>query len=296
MKVIVAGGTGFIGKAVCRRLEERGHQVTVLSRRPPDNGKRNLVLWDGVNVGSWAGALSGAGAVVNLCGESVAEGRWTVARKKRLVDSRLAPTRALVAAIRGVPHPPPVLVSASAVGFYGNSRDQSCAEQHGPGAGFLADLCRRWEDSALAAAPGARVALLRFGVVLHPEGGALAKMLPAFRWFLGGPLGGGRQWMSWISLDDAAGLVLHAIENELSGPVNATAPIPVTNAEFSKALCAALERPCWARVPGFALRLLLGEMAGMLLEGQKAPPDVALKSQYSFAHAEIKDALRAYLK
>ncbi len=292
MRVVVAGGTGFIGRALRAALEAAGHEAVVLSR----SAGPGRVVWDGETQGPWTAALEGSGAVVNLAGASVAGGRWTEARKRLLAQSRLLPTRALVTALSGLKERPGVLVSASAVGYYGDRGDEELSERSGPGAGFLARLCVDWElEARKAAGYGARVVLLRTGIVLGKGGGALAKMLTPFRLGLGGPLGSGTQWMPWISLEDEVGLILHLLEREVSGPVNAAAPSPVTNQGFSAALGRALRRPALLRAPAFALRLALGEMSSLLLGGQKVRPEKALESGYRFKHPELAAALEACL-
>lgn len=280
MKIAVIGGTGFVGKALCENLARQGHRVSALSR----------------DRGPWPAAIDGADAVVNLAGESIADGRWTAGRKRALYDSRILTTRAIVAMMSGAKVRPKILVNASAVGYYGNAGDRECEEPSPAGRDFLAKLCLDWEaEAAKAEGFGARVIFLRLGVVLGPGGGALAKMIPPFKLFAGGPLGSGNQWMSWISRDDVIGLIQHILSGDLSGPVNAVSPRPATNKDFSAALGRALHRPSWIAAPAFALRLALGEMAGMLLAGQRVIPARALKSGYVFKHPDIDSALRSIL-
>jgi uncharacterized protein (TIGR01777 family) len=237
-------------------------------------------------------------AVVNLAGASVADGRWTARRKAAIRRSRVEGTRSLVLAMGRAARKPQVLVSASAVGVYGSQGDEPLDETAPSGAGFLASVCRAWESEASAAtALGVRVVLLRLGVVLARGGGALGRMLIPFRAGVGGPLGSGRQWMSWVHVDDVVGLVLAALQNEtLAGPVNATAPHPVTNRDFTKALGHAVERPAFLPVPGLVLRLVLGEMASMLLTGQRVLPAAASEAGYEFRFPEIGGALAACVK
>ncbi len=292
MKVVIAGGTGFIGRALCASLNSDGHEVLVLTRRPRPERPWRQVAWDPSAGGEWQSALEGAGAVVNLCGESVVDGRWTSRRQALLAASRITPTRHLAEALVRGRRRETVLVSASAVGFYGDQGDAELTESSPQGAGFLANLCAGWEGAALGAeSAGVRSVALRIGIVLAREGGALAKMLPPFTLGLGGPLGSGRQWMSWISRPDLVRLIRYCIEGSLSGPVNATAPHPVPNEEFSRALAGALGRPCWARVPAAVLRLALGEMAGMLLDGQRVLPRKALEAGFRFSAPDLKSAL-----
>lgn len=300
MNLIVAGGTGFIGKALCDALLAERHAVTVLTRsieeRRRDAVSSNAVSWNGRTVGAWQALIDGCDAVINLAGENIAEGRWSEARKKRLVDSRLESTRALVTAIQNSARKPKLLLNASAIGIYGDRGEEPVDEGSAPGSDFLARLCADWESEARRAeSAGCRVALLRTGIVLGPGGGALAKMLPPFKLGLGGPLGSGRQWMSWISLDDEVGLIIHALQGSLSGPINLVAPAPARNADFAKALGRALHRPAVLPAPAFALKLALGEMSELLLGGQKVVPKKALESGYRFQHPTLESALKASL-
>jgi len=289
MRVLVTGGTGFLGRPMRRALEAGGHSVTVVSREPGRVPARS-VGW-----GELERVMSETDAVMNLAGESIADGRWTAARKRAIRDSRVESTRALVAAMRTASPRPRVLVNASAIGFYGDTGDDEVDESTPAGTGFLADLCRAWEAEAIKAEPlDVRVVRARLGVVLGPGGGALEKMLLPFRAFVGGPLGSGRQWMSWVQRDDVIQLVRTAMENEaLSGPLNVTAPAPVRNADFARALGRVLGRPAVLPAPAFALRLALGEMATMLLTGQRVLPAAALAAGYAFRHPELDGALRA---
>lgn len=296
MRILIAGGTGFIGSALCGSLASAGDEVALLTRKSRPSLPFRAALWDGSSLGDWQSALDGADAVVNLAGESVAEGRWTESRKKLLKDSRILPTRALVSAMAGAKVRPKVFVSASAVGYYGDRGGTELTEDSGPGADFLAKLCSDWEAEAMKAkAHGLRVVSLRIGIVLGRGGGALAKMLPPFKLGLGGPLGSGNQWMSWIARDDLVDFIRHLLISEVEGPVNATAPHPVTNHDFSAALGRALRRPAFLPAPAFALRLAFGEMAGMLLGSQKVIPARALKSGYEFRYPDIDSALKAVL-
>lgn len=295
MDIVLAGGSGFIGGHLARALLVAGHRVTVLTRggRGTAPGARE-VGWDGRSGGAWEEALASCDAVVNLCGAGVADRPWTQARRRELVESRLAPTRALVEALARAPKKGRVLVNASAVGLYGDAGTRELPESAPRGAGFLADLCAQWEAAALGAAEhGARVVLLRIGVVLGADGGALGRMLLPFKFALGGRLGSGSQYMPWIHVDDVVGLVLKAVSDPaLAGPVNAVAPGAATNAEFTRALGAALGRPTPFPVPAFALRLVLGDMSSILLDSQKVVPAAALKAGYGFRHPEIGPALR----
>lgn len=292
MRVLVTGGTGFLGGPLCRALRGAGHTVTVVTRHPEDQNAP-AVGWDAVDA-----AVQEADALVNLAGEPIAAGRWSARRKERILASRLDATRALVRAVTAAGRRPSVLVSASAVGYYGPRDDEPVDESAGQGTGFLAEVCRAWEaEAALAEALGLRVVRLRVGIALASDGGALARMLPPFRAFVGGPLGGGHQWMSWIHRDDVTGLVVAALDDAAyAGAVNATAPQPVTNADFTRAVGRALARPSWLPVPAMALRVALGEMAGMLLTGQRVIPRVAERLGYRFRYPDLAAALRASVR
>jgi uncharacterized protein (TIGR01777 family) len=292
MRVLVTGGTGFLGVPLCRALGGAGHTVTVVSRDPEHAGG-SAVGWEAIDA-----AVREADAVINLAGAPIAAGRWTAARKDQIVGSRVEATQAIVRAAAAADRRPAVLVNVSAVGYYGPHGDEPLDETAPPGAGFLADVCRAWEAEAARAEPlGLRVVRLRIGIVLAPDGGALARMLPPFRAFVGGPLGTGEQWMSWIHRDDVTGLVVAALAADgWTGAVNATAPEPVTNRDFARALGQALARPSWLRTPGGALRLALGEMAEMLLTGQRVLPRVAERLGYRFRYRELGAALRASVR
>jgi len=287
MRVLLTGGTGFIGDPVARALRAAGHDVTIVSRHP-GHVPAKAIAWDGVR-----DAMPETDAVVNLAGESIAEGRWTPERKARIVASRIDATRVVVEAIRTAAKRPHVLVNASAIGFYGPRGDEELDETAPAGEGFLADVCRRWEAEAFRARDlDVRVVALRLGVVLGRGGGALGKMLIPFRACLGGRIGSGKQWMSWIHRADVVGLVLAAIGNDAyAGPVNATAPAPVRNRDFTAALARAVHRPAVLPVPGIALRLALGEMATMLLSGQRVVPAAATAAGFQFAYPELAPAL-----
>ena len=300
MNIVLAGGTGFIGGALIDALTSRGDKVTLLTRNPDAAASRwgdKIVAWgwDGKTAGPWSKALDGADAVINLSGESIAEGRWTPARKLQLIKSRIDSTRAIVAAISSASRRPKVLVNASAVGYYGGDAEGASVETAPQGRDFLSSLCGQWEREATAAeALGVRVAMPRIGIVLEEDGGALAKMALPFKLFAGGPLGGGRQGFPWIHRDDVVAGILFLLDNDkISGPVNFAAPGAVNNKEFSAALGHALGRPSWAPAPGFALKIILGEMADMLLGGQIAPPKKLLDAGYKFKYSEAGPALAA---
>ncbi len=299
MRVVVSGGTGFIGRALTASLDGDGHEVIVLSRHraPAVAPGAQVVRWRGGAddaQGEWRRLVDGADAMVNLAGASLADGRWTETRRRAILESRVRATRALVQAMADAGTRPQALVSASAVGYYGPLGDERVTEAHGPGSDFLAGVCAAWEEEARAAeALGVRVVLLRTGLVLGRGGGALPRLAMPFRLFLGGPLGGGRQWMPWIHIDDVVGIIRLALERgDMAGPVNVTAPGPVRNREFARALGRALGRPAVLPAPAFALRLALGDMAdALLLSGQRAVPERAAKAGYAFRHADLTRAL-----
>lgn len=293
MKVLVAGGSGFIGRYLCWALEKAGHQPIVLTRR---SGEGEL-SWDGIRGGAWMEAVGKCQAVVNLAGASVAQGRWTPARKEELTRSRLDSTKALVEAMAAAKRKPAIFISSSAIGYYGDRKDELLDESSAAGNGFLADLCQAWERQAnQAAAFGVPTVTLRTGIVLGREGGALARMAPVFKAFLGGPLGSGGQWMPWIAREDLAGLIIHLMGKGASGPFIGGSPNPVTNKVFSATLGKVLGRPARLPAPAFVLKLALGEMAGeLLLSSQKAVPKNALEAGYNFRYPELEGALKACL-
>lgn len=305
MRIVIAGGTGFLGSPLAEVYAEEGHDVRLLTRSlPPGQSAHESgtgvpgitrVGWnpDG-HAGPWRNALHGSDAVINLAGESIGNKRWTPARKASLRDSRLLATRSLVAALIEAEKRPTVLVSSSAVGYYGDGGDQVKTEDSPAGNDFLAHLCEDWEaDARKAALPGVRVAVVRTGVVLERSGGALPRMITPFKFFAGGPLGSGRQYMSWIHRLDWVELVRWIVAtNDAAGVFNATAPHPVTNREFARALGRALRRPALLPTPGFGLRLLLGEFADSILTGQRVIPARAKSMGYHFRYPEIDIAFR----
>lgn len=294
--IVVTGATGLIGSALVRRLRGEGHTVRRLLHSPRGR-EAGDVVWDAAHAPLPAGALAGADAVIHLAGAPVAE-RWTSSRKQAIRDSRVRSTEALVAAMRDMPTPPGVFLSGSAVGYYGDRGDTPLDEASPPGDDFLARVCVAWEAAAAPLADrGVRVVMLRTGIVLSPEGGALARLLPIFRLGGGGPLGEGSQWMSWIGLADHVRAVEHALTTEaLRGPVNLTAPNPVTNDDFATTLGRVLARPSLVRVPSFALELLYGEMArATLLAGQRVLPKALAATGFEFEEPTLEGALRAAL-
>jgi len=285
MKVVVAGGTGFLGSALAASLRLDGHHVLVMTRHPKTHDE---VPWTDPSV------FEGADAVVNLAGEPLDAGRWTEARKASILESRVKPTETLVKAMSSVTRRPAVFLNASAVGFYGIHGPEALTEESPSGSGFLASVCVRWEASAMAAAWMTRVVLLRTGLPLDKTGGALPKLALPFRLFAGGRAGSGDQYWSWIHVDDWTRLVRWAIDSpEIKGAINLTAPSPVTNREFTAALAHALHRPALAPAPAFALRLLLGEMAdAVILSGQRVLPATAMRNGYEFRYPDLESALR----
>ncbi|HWX75336.1 MAG TPA: TIGR01777 family oxidoreductase [Solirubrobacteraceae bacterium] len=304
-RVTLTGATGLIGRELVDALGAGGTEVTVLSRDPERARARlgggagpalEVLGWSPEEEPAPAAGLEGRDAVVSLAGEPIAQ-RWSAAARRAIHDSRVVGTRNLVAALRDCQKRPRTLVSASAVGYYGPHGDEPLDEEAPPGSDFLAGLCAEWEMQAAAAGTlGVRVVQLRTGVVLARRGGALAKMLLPFRLGLGGPVAGGRQYMSWIALEDHVAMILAALADErFGGPVNATAPEPVTNAEFSRALARALRRPALLPLPALALRTLYGEMAEIVTTGVRALPAKALMLGFEFRHTNVREALRAAL-
>lgn len=290
MRILIAGGSGFLGTRLIKALGAAGHDARVLTRTPRRDGD---IRWrsDESDTGWWE-ALAQTDAVINLAGTPIAGGRWTPARKADIRDSRLRATRAIVAGLDGT-RTAATLVSSSGIGYYGLRGDESLTEDAEAGADFLASVCQDWERAALGTRSATRVVLLRTGLVLAADGGALPRMALPFRLGAGGRIGSGRQVMSWIHVDDWVGIVLWSLTNPaVTGPVNLTAPAPVTNAEFTRALAHALHRPALLPAPAFALRLLLGEMAdALILGGQRVVPDKATGLGYRFRFATIDDAL-----
>lgn len=303
MHIVLAGGTGLIGDRLVHHVLTLRHSVTVLTRSP-DQARRTLpsdvelLEWTARAAGAWSASIASADAVLNLAGASIAGGRWTPSRQRLILESRLNATRAVVDAIRAAPHKPAVLVNASAVGYYGDVPEGEVDESCASGSGFLADVCRRWEEEALrAATEGVRVVLARTGIVLDAHGGALQRLVLPFRFFVGGPLGSGRQWMPWIHVEDEVRAIIHAIQTpSLSGPLNLVAPLPVRMREFCETLGRVLGRPSWAPVPSAVLRLVLGEMADVVLTGQRAIPKQLLESGFRFRYDQLEAALRELLR
>jgi uncharacterized protein len=296
MKILISGSHGLVGTAFIKALEPEGHEVFRLVRHAP--GSKSEIEWSPDRYSIALARLEGFDAVVHLAGESIAEGRWTEEKKKKIRDSRVKGTRLLSDALANLSSPPKTLISASAIGYYGNRGDEILTEESAPGDDFLGNVCIEWEQAtALAAEKGIRVVNTRFGIILAANGGALAKMLPPFRMGIGGKIGSGKQWMSWIALDDVIGGIKFALTNEaLRGPVNFVAPNPVRNSEFTKALGKALSRPTLFPIPAFGVRLAFGEMAdALLLSSQRVEPRKLETSNYQFQYPNLDSALRHVL-
>lgn len=304
MRLLLLGCTGFVGRELVPFLLELGHELTVVSRRPQPfpalvSERLACLQLDPAQAASWQHdglqqALAAAEGVVNLAGEPIAEQRWTPAHRRELLASRVDTTRHLVAAMAALPQPPAVLVNASAVGYYGTSTEASYTEVSPAGSDYLAEICQRWEEAAAAVPAATRLVRLRIGIVLGPDGGALGKMLPVFRLGFGGPVGSGRQWMSWIHRHDLCRLIATALEDgAYRGTYNAVAPEPVTMAAFAAALGRQLGRPSLLPVPGPVLQLLLGDGAQVVLEGQRVLPEQLLAQGFRFHYPELSAALAA---
>ncbi len=296
MKVAITGATGFVGSRLVEKLLARGDQVIIFTRNAhttsfPQSAAVQVVQYQPLESGDWQTALASCTAVVNLAGEPIAEQRWTAEQKKIILDSRQIGTQKIVEAIQQAESKPQVLINASAIGYYGVSATAKFDESSPAGSDFLAEVCQKWE--AAAQQTTIRLVTLRLGIVLG-NGGALAKMIPAFKMFMGGPIGSGQQWFSWIHLDDVVSLILTALDDQtMAGVFNATAPQPVSMKELCQKLGEVMGRPSWMPVPGFVLDALLGEGAIVVLEGQQALPKAALSRSFSFQYSEIGSALRS---
>lgn len=306
MKVAITGATGFVGSALVERLQAAGHQVVIFTRQPqraerlfPKSvfSQIQIVAYDPTQPGDWQQAIAGCDGVVNLAGEAIADGRWTDARKQEILQSRQLTTQNLVAAIQQANPRPSVLVNASAIGYYGTSETAAFDETSPAGQDFLAQVCQAWETAAQTVKEcGTRLVILRVGIVLGPGGGVLAKMIPPFKIFAGGPLGTGQQWVSWIHREDLLNLIMQALtQPEMQGVYNATAPNPVRMAEFCQALGDQLQRPSWLPVPGFALEALLGDGAKAVLEGQQVLPNHTQAEGFQYQYPIVKQAIAQIL-
>ena len=294
MNVLISGATGLIGSALVPELEAEGHTVTRLSR---SRAGADTIRWD-PSAGTIEGDLEGTEAVVHLAGESIAQGRWSPDKKRRILDSRVQGTRLLAEGIAALPDPPKVMVSTSAVGYYGDRGDEVLTEESASGADFLARVCREWEAAAEPARrSGIRVVYPRLGIVLSPEGGALGTTLPIFKLGGGGKIGSGRQWWSWVALDDVVGSIVHAlVDDSVEGPVNVGSPNPMTNAAYTKVLGKVLGRPTVLPLPAPAARVMLGEVAdALLLASQRMEPAKLKSTGYDFRYPQLEGALRHLL-
>jgi uncharacterized protein len=295
MRVAITGATGLVGRSLVPKLLAAGHEVVVLTRNASTATQKfpqaTVVQYRPLESGDWQRAIDGCDGVVNLAGEPIAEKKWTAEQKQILLDSRKIGTAKVVEAIEQASQKPKVLVNASAIGFYGSSETATFDESSGAGNDFLADLCQQWEQAA--AATTARLVVLRLGIVLG-DGGALGKMIPAFRMFMGGPIGSGNQWFSWIHVDDVVAAIIQALTDEgMAGTFNATAPEPVRMKELSQKLGEAMGRPSWMPVPGFVLETMLGDGAVVVLEGQQVLPKALIAKGFSYQHGAIASALKA---
>lgn len=294
MKIVISGGSGFIGGALTKSLLARGHEVFVLSRNPDKVRTGRGVQWDGRNQGPWSEIAASADVIINLAGENVGAGRWSEERKQRLVNTRLDSTNAVVTAMKSAPSQRRTFVSASAVGYYGMRGDEELREDATRGSGFLAELVEKWESAARQAESLSRLVLPRFGVALAGDGGALRKMMLPFHFGMGGPVGSGQQWLSWIDREDAVRIVEWAIDNQSArGVYNATAPNPVRNRDFARTLGKVMRRPSFMPTPGFVLELMLGQMADeVLLGGQRVIPARLAGEGFTFAYPNLEQSLR----
>ena len=299
-RIVITGGTGFIGTALSRSLTDTGYEVVVLSRKPKQHdltghGSIRIVDWDGCTVGDWVQEMEGAFGVINLAGENLATGRWSEEKKRRILESRTNAAQVLVRSIRQISNKPQVLIQASAIGFYGDRGDELLDESANAGGGFLADIARQWEASVQnMLSLGVRSVIVRIGVVLGDTGGMLMRILPFFRKCLGGPWGNGRQWLSWVHLSDVIGAMKFLLEkSDLKGSFNLSSPTPVQVKEFCRVLAEVLDRPAVFRVPALVLRLALGDMAReLLLTGQRVMPKRLLEAGYEFQFALLSTALQ----
>lgn len=303
-RILISGATGFIGRVLCRRLVKEGYEVVALSRDPTRGNESlpnqvNIVRWDTKTAEGWDDYADGAYAIINLAGESIASGRWTQQKKHRILESRLNAGEAVLQAVERVENKPKVVMQASGIGIYGNRNDEILDEFSPAGSGFLVEVAKQWEQTTeKVEAMGVRHVIIRTGVVLGAGGGFLSRVLLPFRLFVGGRLGSGKQWIPWIHIDDEIGAIVFLMEKEnLQGVFNLTAPNPLTSKEFFRFLGKAMRRPSWLPVPGFVLRVFLGEMAKeLILSGQRAMPKRLLESGYEFLYPQAELALREILE
>ena len=297
MKILITGASGLIGRALSSTLKANGHTIVSAVRREPR--RNDEVQWDPKSGTMAASAFDGVDAVVHLAGAGIGDKRWTNDYKMEILESRTNGTALLAKTMAGLANKPQVFISGSAIGIYGARADEELSESASIGSGFLADVCRDWEDAAAPASQaGIRTVLIRTGIVLSPDGGALKKQLPLFKLGLGGKFGNGKQWQSWISITDEVNAIVHLLTSSLSGPVNLTAPAPVTNSEFTRVLSKVVSRPAILPIPSFGPKLLLGaELADALLfTGQRVTPNALLADGFVFSHPTLDSALRALLK
>jgi len=303
MRIIITGATGLIGKALCKQLHTN-YEIVALSRNPQRaqsslGSNAKIVHWDSCSCGQWTQYIDGALAVINLAGDPIASGRWTPEKKQRILQSRLNATKAIVDAIVSAKNKPHVLIQSSAIGYYGFEHQEALDETSLPGEGFLADVCKQWE---LQAKPvenaGTRCVIIRTGMVLSPDGGALPRLASPFKFFLGGYLGSGQQWVSWITIDDEVNAIKFLIENpRLSGAFNLTAPNPVKLKDLCRQIGRVLEKPCWLPIPALVLRLTFGKMTEeTLMANQQVIPARLMKAEFNFAHPNIAEALECVIK
>jgi uncharacterized protein (TIGR01777 family) len=303
-RIIITGATGFIGRALCKKVLEGGYEVVALSRNPKRGSESlppqvKIVNWDARTAEGWADFADGAYAIINLAGENIGSGRWTRKKKRGILESRLNAGKAVVEAVEKAGYKPKVVIQASGIGYYGDSGDEILEESSLPGSGFLSDVAGKWEPSTKGVeSAGVRHVIIRTGVVLGAEGGFLSRVILPFRLFVGGRLGSGHQWIPWIHIEDeVAAIVFLMEEKKLQGVFNLTAPNPLTSKEFFNLLGKAMRRPSWLPIPGFALRLFLGEMAKeLILSGQRAMPKRLLEAGYEFVYPEAQLALREILQ
>jgi uncharacterized protein (TIGR01777 family) len=304
MKIFITGGTGFIGSALVQKILEQNHEVVIATRSAPapelhakSELNKTYVTWNAKDQGPWASELDGSDAVINLAGQGIFDQRWSKEVKQKLIDSRLDATGAIVEAIKNAKHRPRVLISASAVGFYGDTKDVLVDEKNAPGSDFLADICMEWEEAArVAAGFNVRVTHPRIGIVLGKNGGALKQLLPPFKAFAGGPVGSGEQWFPWVHIEDVVNSILLPLTNEnLEGPYNVASPDSVRMKEFCKILGQTLNRPSWVSVPGSVLKVIVGEAADAILSGQHISPHKLLSHGFKFKYLKLGDALKSLL-
>lgn len=301
MRVLISGGTGLIGNALIHYLVKKGDSVVILSRSPEKKfASENVIvqLWDGRTLGKWQSSIETVDAVINLAGENIGSGRWSKYRKERIIESRINAGQIITEAIRIAKNRPEVFIQASAIGIYGTSFDDEFNEESPSGNDFLSEVGRQWEKSSEAVEVlGIRRVLLRTGIVLDKNVGAFPKLYLPFRFFVGGPIGSGNQWVSWIHLDDEVRVIDYALRNtKLSGPINAVAPNPATNAEFGKTIAMVINRPYWIPVPSFVLKIALGEMSTLVLDGQYVYPKKLVESGFNFNFSTLPGALKSLLK